>query len=122
MDAFALYAFGFSGIAWGIAGYIVGRVQREIRYRRDAAANLARAVARTNERRNARAVAVRVSDSGSNSDGDSDGDTGTGPRIAETGRRTIYGDNDRVRTGPAAARGARRRSNEAALVLSGHDC
>ena len=108
----------------GGAGFVLGRVQRERRYRAESAANLARSLAR----RDARADAVRHSvtldhgdsDTSTNGDGDPDGDNDGG--IHQARRRTIHRYNGGFSAGPAASRGARRRADETALAVAGYDC
>lgn len=111
----------------GVGGWLIGRAQREHRYRVEAAANLARANDRANARRNARSHANRLA----HTHGDDDGDTGTHRHsdanshddggIHQARRRAIYGPNGGFSTGPAAARGARRRTDETALAVAGYD-
>lgn len=124
MDAFAIYAFGFTGLLWGGVGYLLGRIQRELRYRRDAAANLARANERTNQRRNARAYANRITvaddddgtDTGTDSDSDSSShDTGTGAGIDQTRRRTVHRAHRRDRPLSVVSDGDLLRTDETAL-------
>jgi hypothetical protein len=91
----SFFAFALIG---SLVGYIVGDLQRELRYRRDARNNLALAVSRTN----------------SNSDGDGDSLTGShsdsnghggslGSARREARRAAVRGDNYGLSPSPAPA-------------------
>jgi hypothetical protein len=132
VDAFTTFAFGFSGLGFGLAGFTFGRIQRELRYRRDSRRNLALA----NSRADARARAVRsgidlgtdndresfpfgVSFTDSDSDSDSDSPGGTlGPVHSSPGRRAILGTDGRSRPRRYVAGRTLDFPNEAALVGS----
>lgn len=119
MDAFVYF---LSILAIGVSGFVFGRLQREQRYRAEAAANLARSLANSNSRRHARAHANRYvlahgdddADTGPDSDSDADSDTDG----HEARRRAIYRDNGGYRSYPRAARGPRRSTDEAPVNIA----
>lgn len=124
MDANAVFYSILLSAAFGLAGYNIGRLQRALRKRREVQANLARANERSKQRANAVRHAVTLpdddddtgTDTGPDSDSHDYGDTGPGSGIGEAGRGTIHRDHNGPRSYSRPARGARRRTNEAALV------
>jgi len=120
VDAYTLFAFGFTGLLWAALGFLVGRVHRDYRYRRDAAANLALANKRYNERRDARAHANRVTYAAADSDrdDDGDGDASTGPGIHQARRRTVHRPHNRHSAVSFDSDGNIRSTDEASLAGS----
>lgn len=119
----SFFAFGVLG---AFLGYILGDFQRQLRYRRDARANLALANQRAADRANQRANRARgnvYADSRGNlhsiaaADDDGDGATFALDRVRnrETGRRAIPRNNDGPRPGNHVA-GGDFRSTDAASV------
>jgi hypothetical protein len=104
VDALTFSPFAVAGILFGVAGFVLGRLQREFRYQREARDNLAIAVARTDA--NQLPVAVSVPD-------DDDNDDGTQHR--SVGRRAIPRTDVRARPGRYAA-GRNTRSADASPV------
>lgn len=119
MDALVYFV---SIVAIGVSGFAFGRFQRERGYRAQSAANLARSLAR----RDARSLAVRHSvtldhgdgDGDTTADSDSDPDSDHSGGVHQARRRTIHRYNGGFSSGPAASRGARRRTDEASLALA----
>lgn len=131
MDASIAIAVLLSGVSWAFAGFILGRVQRGFRFRREARDNLARANARANAVRHAVKLSGGDDDSDSDSDSDSHGDSNgvaySGPVNSSPGRRAIPRPDDRSRPGRYVAGRNPRFADEAALVgapprRSEYDC
>lgn len=110
----------FAFAVLGLLGYIVGDIQREFRYRREARANLAVAVDRLgldesdtdrhgNGNGNGQPVAYR------NGNSDSDFNRSPGGARREARRLAVRGDNYGLSLGPAPA-GRNFRSSNAASV------
>jgi hypothetical protein len=113
----SFFAFAILG---AFVGYIVGDFQRERRYRREARANLALSVSRSNDRAAQRAAAARTVP-GSNGD-----DNGDGPafalsnaRYAQARRRAVRGDNNGPRVGAHAVGRDLRSTDAPPLVPAG---
>lgn len=91
------FPYGVAGVSFGAAGFVLGKVQRERRYRREARANLALANARAIDRANARANKSR---SLAVSDVDNDGAAFALASVrGGTGRRAIPRPDNRARVG-----------------------
>lgn len=85
------YSFFALGLLGAFVGYIVGDVQRQRRYRREAIANLALANRRAADRANARAAFNR--------NGHGHGGTVPGSDDVQTGRRAVPRGDNRARVG-----------------------
>lgn len=140
MDAsslFATFAFGFSGLGFGLAGFTIGRIQRELSYRRDSRRNLAVARARADSRARAVRSGIDRADSDRNdfpfgvsyasTDGDGDTDGGTvRAHVGSPGRGAILGADGRARARRYVAGRVVDFPNETPVVTArravGYDC
>lgn len=117
----ALPVFFVCGVFGGLVGFVLGRLQRELRWRRESRANLKLSLGRsnantdTNGHVNRLPVTLAVSD-----DDNDDNDYGFN---RETGRRAIPRTDVRYRPGSRLPERSARRSNAAPVARTfDYDC